>query len=124
MNKDKAVLWEKLNQALNELNFFYPSFNSDLYNKYYGTERETAVVFTRAERDYIKSAPHVVILYDDTWYPMEYYDAKEKKFFGIVPEILALISEKSGLKFTPEGINAPAPALSGKMKSEKTSSAL
>lgn len=119
VNKDKAVLWEKLNQALNELNFFYPSFNSDLYNKYYGTERETAVVFTRAERDYIKSAPHVVILYDDTWYPMEYYDAKEKKFFGIVPEILALISEKSGLKFTSEGINAPAPALSGKMKSEK-----
>ncbi|MCQ4765570.1 hypothetical protein, partial [Cloacibacillus evryensis] len=89
------------------INFSYPGFNSDLYNKYYGAERETPVVFTREEREYIKSSPRVVALYDEGWHPMEYYDAREKKFAGIVPEIVELISEKSGIKFAAESVDRP-----------------
>ncbi len=107
VRKDNIALLEKLNMALNQINFSYPGFNSDLYNKYYGAERETPVVFTREEREYIKSSPRVVALYDEGWHPMEYYDAREKKFSGIVPEIVELISEKSGIKFAAESVDRP-----------------
>ncbi len=119
VNKNNQALLEKLDDALNELSALYPSFSSDLYDKYYGAEREMPVVFTREEREYIKSSPEIVVLYDDVWPPMEYYDAQKKKFSGIVPDIIALISEKSGLKFTANGRGAAADDRAEMMKTRK-----
>ncbi|MFV0516489.1 MAG: diguanylate cyclase domain-containing protein [Aminipila sp.] len=100
--KGNTELLSELNGAINELFAYYPQFSSDLYIKYYGNNNSPEVVLTKDELDYISSFPVVKVLYDPIWYPIESYDEKNNTYTGIVPDLLNLISERSGIKFIYE----------------------
>lgn len=45
------------------------------------------------------AAPTVYIAGNPDLYPIEYYDSKEQTYCGMMPEIYASISKKTGLQF-------------------------
>ena len=97
--KGNTELLSELNNGMNSLMTYYPDFSSDLYSKYYSGDASPMVVFTEDELNFIKETPEINVMYDPNWRPIEYYDEKQGGCAGIVPDLLALISQKTGLVF-------------------------
>ena len=57
------------------------------------------VVLTAAEQQWIQQHPHVLVGGESDWPPFDFVN-KEGAYSGIANEYLALISQKTGLKFT------------------------
>ncbi len=98
VKKGNNDLLVELNNALNSLLSFDPSFASDLYDNYFVDKLTENIVFSEEEQKFIDSNPEIYILYDPAWFPIEYYNKKNKKYEGIVPEIIELIEKNSGIE--------------------------
>lgn len=98
--KGNTELLKELNNAMNSLRVYNPSFSNDIYTKYYTANTSTDVVFTESELAFIQTNPEIKILMDPIWYPIESYDYAHRAFKGIVPDLLNKISEICGLEFT------------------------
>ncbi|EJW99530.1 diguanylate cyclase, partial [gut metagenome] len=55
---------------------------------------------TVSTREPTGAADTVYVAGNPNWYPVEYYDESSKSYEGILPELLELVTEKTGLKFT------------------------
>ncbi|MEG1994414.1 MAG: ATP-binding protein, partial [Oscillospiraceae bacterium] len=89
---------EKINSAMSDINANDPSFENDLYIKYYGnTTSEKTFHFTREETEFIKNCPILRVGISSEMEPMAY--DKNNKFTGITVDILNKVSQISGLKF-------------------------
>jgi signal transduction histidine kinase/ActR/RegA family two-component response regulator len=62
--------------------------------------RDPVLVLTEAERNFIREHPVVYVGIDPTFAPFEFLD-DEGNYSGIVPDYLALIGAKTGLRFEP-----------------------
>lgn len=107
MKKNNIELLDALNKVLDIIDVKKPYFAVDLYNKWYGSNVGSGLPnFTREELNFIKSAPAFTVAFMPVS-PMACYEEKTKRMEGITPDILRLISKKSGLKFnfafSPEG---------------------
>ena len=60
-----------------------------------------ALTFTQAEKEWIEKNPSVALGSDYSWAPYDFIDT-EGKHSGIAADFLALVSQKSGLKFHVE----------------------
>ncbi len=102
--KNNAALMEQFDEAVREMKVSNPGFESRLYQKYYGSNKISSVpLFTREQHDFIESNKAVVIKLGADSRPLCYEEDGVVK--GVFPEVLRLISEKSGLNIVIEEIS-------------------
>lgn len=109
--KQNAGLMDELNDALAQITGAGSSFQTELYQKYYGEyEAKSEVVFTREEAEYIKEAGTIQVAFIPSRSPFSYVN-DEGEIAGITVDILELLSERSGLTFEytmmPTGMRTP-----------------
>lgn len=97
-NKNNSALMEQLNEALEQIQVMKPSFNNDLYRRYFSNEC-SHIPLTDSEIKYIESRRPIRVVYDSNWAPFESYSPSEKSPAGINYEVLKLIAEKTKLNF-------------------------
>lgn len=99
--KNDAELLSELNAAQDSIRVKTPYFAMELYNKWY-SKNVGAIKpnFTRAELEYIKNAKVLKVALRTGLPPLTYIN-DQQEIAGILPDILNLISQKSGLKFEP-----------------------
>lgn len=96
--QNNVKLMQEINNALEYIHTNKLSFKTNLFNRYY-EDRETKINLSAEEKEFIHSAPAFTMVYDPAWAPFEYHDEKTNSVKGINSEIIALIAERSGLKF-------------------------
>ncbi len=95
---DKADIMDQLNDALEQIQVSKPSFNTDLYNKYFESE-SSVLQLTLKETEYIKNHKPIKVVYDSNWAPFESFDKVANAPVGINADIMKRIAEKTGLSF-------------------------
>lgn len=96
-NQEKLT---QLNGALDQIKASNYSFESELYEKYYGnSDVESQVHFTREEQAFIDKKQVITVGNLPNRYPISSYNKKTGVLSGINESIMSMISEKSGLKF-------------------------
>lgn len=92
-------LLDEMDDALGQILASGSSFQSELYEKYYGEfELGSGIVFTREEAEYIKTAEPIQIACIPSRQPFSYVNSNGE-IDGITIDILKLLSERSGLTF-------------------------
>ena len=100
--KQNEELMEELDDALGQITAAGSSFQTDLYQKYYGTMvAGQDIIPTREEAEYIATAGPIKIAFIPSLKPFSYVD-DEDEIMGITVDILRLLEEKSGLAFEYE----------------------
>ena len=104
--KGDAELLSELNAAQDSIRVKTPYFAMELYNKWY-SKNVGAIKpnFTRAELEYIKHAKVLKVGLHTSLPPLVYTNTQQE-ITGIIPDILNLIAQKSGLKFETSVISA------------------
>lgn len=95
--KDKPELCEQMNAAIREIYSANPNFAAELYNKYFPSSYINSIDFTQADIDYIAQAPLIRVAAITRRHPLHYIE--NGRDLGILPEVLELITERSGLQF-------------------------
>lgn len=96
-NKKNASLMEQLNDALNDIQINSPFFQQSLYNNYFSTI--SAAPLTKGEREYMKKIPAITVACASDYFPLSYINTETNELDGVIPDILHMIEENSGLKF-------------------------
>jgi len=97
----RGRLLEKLNQAMEQVNYEHPGFMAGIFEKYYGRYSGAAVpALTREEAAYIREGNEIRIGCYTDWYPLVYENPKTGQPEGILIDIFRLLERKSGLHFT------------------------
>ena len=95
-SKQKEICKE-LSNAMEDIYAANPNFADELYNKYFPEQYINTISFSKSDLSFIKSAGVIKVAVSEELYPISY---KDKEVDGIIPDIIKLISKKSGLKFT------------------------
>ncbi|WP_294467307.1 transporter substrate-binding domain-containing protein [uncultured Anaerofustis sp.] len=95
-SKQKEICKE-LSNAMEEIYAANPNFADELYNKYFPEQYINTISFSKSDLSFIKNAGEIKVAVSEELYPISY---KDKEVNGIIPDIIKLISKKSGLKFT------------------------
>ena len=99
VSKQQPDLLAQVNRAINDILLRNPDYRTDLYDKYLSPSANQVPALTREEVEYIKAAKTPIrISYDPSFAPLS-YNNEEGEFSGIMADIFALITEKSGLEF-------------------------
>jgi signal transduction histidine kinase/CheY-like chemotaxis protein len=99
--KENQALVDELDLAKGQLMGQKPSFQYELFEQYYGSSAaNTSLLFTREEIEYIQNAKPITVGQLRNRYPISSFEEKTGKLAGINEDILARISEMSGLQFT------------------------
>ena len=102
-NRSDQIL-EQLNTAIGEIKYTKPLFDTQLFEKYYGTSALSQTpLLTREEMDYIQQHPVIRVGHFSDRFPFSRADASGQ-VEGIVLDILELIAEKTGLQFDNQAI--------------------
>lgn len=106
VRKDQNAFLRELNEALRQIKIEFTDFETNLIEQYYPDFNNTP--FTKAEREFIASAPVFRIGCRSNIPPLSDMDPETGEAKGITRDILDEISQFSGLKFEyvplPEGI--------------------
>lgn len=95
--KNKPELCEQLNMAIKEIYSANPNFANELYNKYFPATYINSIDLTQADIDYIAQSPRIRVAVIERRHPVHYVEDGVDR--GILPEVLELISDRSGLQF-------------------------
>lgn len=102
VRKDDTELLQEINAAIAELDASYPSWRSELWNKYYLVDSGDAIPFTADERAYIAdlaaAGTSLTAVIEPDRAPYSYFENGTAK--GIMPEIFARIEELTGIRFS------------------------
>ena len=94
---DQKEICKEISDAMEEIYAANPNFADELYNKYFPEQYINTISFSKSDLSFIKNAGAIKVAVSEELYPISY---KDKEADGIIPDIINLISEKSGLKFT------------------------
>jgi signal transduction histidine kinase/CheY-like chemotaxis protein len=95
-------LMDALDDAMGEILAINPYYSTQLYEQYYGqTDASTLLSLTKEEAAFVQSCGTVTVGFIPNRAPFSYLDENGTPA-GIVPDILSLISRKSGLIFQYE----------------------
>lgn len=94
---DQKEICKEISNAMEEIYAANPNFADELYNKYFPEQYINTISFSKSDLSFIKNAGAIKVAVSEELYPISYND---KEADGIIPDIIKLISEKSGLKFT------------------------
>lgn len=101
-------LLPELNDAIGQMNTRDRAFVDGLYEKYFNSPMNIA--FTREELAYIeRSAPIPVGIYLDMGALLCRYNGERQAYEGAVADALALLSERTGLRFSCEEVVGQTP---------------
>lgn len=92
-------LLQELNTALATLRQVSPQFDESVYQKHLLSQQD-ALLFTAAERSFIRQHAPLRVAVVAGLAPSQDWDSKANAPAGIFPDILALVSQHSGLQFT------------------------
>lgn len=96
--KSNPELCQELDEAIEKIYSVNPNFSEELYQKYFPERYKNSTQFTREELQFIRqSAPLKVAVVAQDNYPF-YYEIEDRPK-GIVPEILQLLEQETGLQF-------------------------
>lgn len=99
INKERPELKTALDEAVELIHLERPYYEMELDQQYYGDIRiQTSL--SEAEREYVRSAGTITVAISTDMAPIEYYDGAASEFCGLIPDLLALISDRVGLSFT------------------------
>lgn len=98
--KGNVAILQKLNEGMEQIKAKSPYFDSELYNKYYPSTTTGVPVFTKEEQAFIDHADIIPVGLSDGRNALSDYSEQTQSFTGITIDIMSLISEKSGLKFS------------------------
>ncbi|MEG2118458.1 MAG: transporter substrate-binding domain-containing protein, partial [Clostridia bacterium] len=90
---NKELLYE-LNNAMEKINIITPTYQTTLYQKYYGSTHVGSISFSSDELEYIKNNPKLTILVPPSLCPMAYVENGKVK--GIEPDLIRKALEPSG----------------------------
>ncbi len=97
--KDNNGLLNELNFVLDKINGVNPDYQPKLFQKYYKSAlADEKPYFTEDEEAFIKSCGEITLTHIPDSRPGAYHDY-DGQIVGIVPDIMNMISELSGLKF-------------------------
>lgn len=99
VNKNKTELLNQLNYAMSQIKAKNPYFDANLFEKYFNASSSTEPAFTSDELEYIKENPEILVAYDPSWRPIEYYNMSTGEMDGMMKDIFAKISEQTGMNF-------------------------
>lgn len=100
-NLENTELIREIERVLQEIMFDDPTFEGTLNEKYFGHEAlSTAPLYTKEELEYIADVGKIKIKIVQDQRPTCYVENGETK--GIWPEIVNILSEKSGIQFEIE----------------------
>jgi signal transduction histidine kinase len=92
-------LMQELDDALGQLYSIGNTYETNLYQKYYGdTTAPESVTFTREEAQYIEAAEVIDIAFIPGRFPLS-YETEDGEIAGITVDIVKLLEERSGLSF-------------------------
>ena len=98
VNKQRPDLLNDLNSAMEILNVTEPKLSEWLERRYFGTQKsEFIIALTNEEQDYLKQAGAISVLLALDQRPLAYVENGQPQ--GFIPDYLALLSQKTGLKF-------------------------
>lgn len=97
--KGNQEILNGLNTALEKIHYANPYFDSTLNKEYFDNEINTPVSLTREELNFLKTSDAIACVYTRADDPISYYNEKTKEFKGISADLMALISQKTGLRF-------------------------
>lgn len=97
--KGNDALLAQLTQALDELKSKDPYYDFHLYEKYYAPTYASVPAFTQEEQRFIQDCGPITTGLDPDRATLSRYDGASGTFVGIVPDVLALVSQRSGLTF-------------------------
>lgn len=87
-----------LNRALNAIAISDRHFAQNLDIKYNLTD-SGEVILSEKERQYVQRQGPLKVVCDASWFPLFDYDRMEKKATGLIPDLFALLSQRTGLTF-------------------------
>ena len=100
VRKEDQALVEQLDAAIDEMNVEVPNWRTDLYNKYYGSQKSN-LDFTEAEKDLLEEmqAQHTVIraVANPNAGPYSWYENQEA--YGIAVDIFKETANQLGLDY-------------------------
>lgn len=97
--QENQELLNELDDTLGQITVTGSSFQSDLYEKYYGdATAEQEVTLTRGETEYIENADVITIAFIPSRKPFSYIN-EDGELTGIIVDIMRLVEERSGLTF-------------------------
>lgn len=96
-SRAKPGLKTELDDAMMQLLSFYPNFNTDIHDYYFGTNSEQTIGYTVEEEAYLASHPVVTLYYETNWEPFEYDD--NGRADGITPDLLRAVEQETGIRF-------------------------
>ncbi len=88
-----------LDNAMNHIFILNPEYNQSLFIKYISKDTARALNFTEKEKGFIKHSEPIKVAYDPSWAPLIYYDTKDNKAQGAIPNLFRWIENETGLKF-------------------------
>lgn len=94
---DKPELCAQLSEAMDTIYSANPNFAMELYEKYFPAEYINTINFGPKEQRFIRQSAPIRVVVVRKIYPMFYEN--EGTPTGIVPDCLALISQRTGLSF-------------------------
>ncbi len=100
---DNPELLSELDNAMKQVQIFCPYLNNDLYQKYFAVDAGGQPNFTQDELQFIKDNPDILVLLDAGWQPIEYFDKESGTYKGVFPDLLKMITKKTGLNFVIDG---------------------
>ena len=96
--KGRPELLRPLNDALNQINAFFPDFEQETYQKYYGSgATATELPLTREESEFVKSASPIRVGCPGEHIPLSFQNPDTGEADGILPALIRAIAEKSSL---------------------------
>lgn len=101
--KGNTALMDELNSAMRQIQMERPFFNGYLHEKYYGKPVNTMIGQERAEAEYLKKKPELIVSFARNNYPMGYLDEKTREASGYYVELVRKIAADTGIsvKFVP-----------------------
>ena len=118
-----SPMFIQLDRAVKRIRYEHPDFMGQLFTKYNINKRTTDgfAALTREDVKYLSAHPSAVVMSFSDRYPIA-YAGKDGKPAGIIIDLMQLVSEKTGLKFTyksaPKGVVLADQMLSGDVKTD------
>lgn len=106
--KGNTEIVEELDTAIKKINNYDPSFEINLYYKYFKSKKDTSIILTEEEQEYLSKLSTLKAIYINSSKPIQYYDKSTQEAKGIIVDIGKLISEKLGISLELIQVNTYA----------------
>jgi len=110
-NVGNQEILDGLNMALAKIIDSNPNFSTERYEAYFHDQSIIDIHLSQAEQDYVRNRGDVTVVVPENYHPLFCLNTPEDLHDGVVPDILARISEFTGLTFTYVSVDSYSNAI-------------